>query len=435
MAPWSRRSFVRSAGLAAAGALSCGPALFAQRRPPLSSRYSDLQPSFPVRVLPLVSQRSVGTLARGRPSSTGGLRIELRAGARPLRFAIDGGDGAPRALDCRVGRRRDRRQLVGPRQQRQRGDSDVDGRDDGARHPRHLLRGAVHRATTRENYARDLLYLIKNYGDRRHWDCFLLHEHEDGTVGPVFKSFRTILLPTPAPTATASRAPSPTTRQTMCGGGRPMRSASCCAARFRSADAARRFAARSADPGRRLRRHRAVRQLRVARHLAPARGELHGARPGLLVSGQPGVRQHRVSASRARTRATCRRRLRPAAASTTGPRSGSRSGRERQPRAGSPTRSTRPSASRRRRRCRTSKQRVLPRLHQFVQRVARRASVRADEEPRGADRRRARARLSQSATTGAIVWTPWRSSGLIARHCATSHEEPRTIAQDVGFAR
>jgi hypothetical protein len=45
-------------------------------------------------------------------------------------------------------------------------------------------------------YARDLLYLIKNYGDRRHWDCFLLLEHADGSVGPVFKSFRTILLPT-----------------------------------------------------------------------------------------------------------------------------------------------------------------------------------------------------------------------------------------------
>src|SRR5262249_56251884 len=43
------------------------------------------------------------------------------------------------------------------------------------------------------NYARDLLYLIKTYGDRRHWDCFLLHEHADGSVGPVFKSFRTIL--------------------------------------------------------------------------------------------------------------------------------------------------------------------------------------------------------------------------------------------------
>jgi hypothetical protein len=38
-----------------------------------------------------------------------------------------------------------------------------------------------------QNYARDLLYLIRNYGDRRHWDCFLLHEHADGTVGPVFK--------------------------------------------------------------------------------------------------------------------------------------------------------------------------------------------------------------------------------------------------------
>ncbi len=47
-----------------------------------------------------------------------------------------------------------------------------------------------------ETYASDLLYLIKNYGDRRHWDCFLLLEHADGSIGPVFKSFRTILLPT-----------------------------------------------------------------------------------------------------------------------------------------------------------------------------------------------------------------------------------------------
>jgi hypothetical protein len=43
------------------------------------------------------------------------------------------------------------------------------------------------------NYARDVLYLIKNYGDRRHWDCFLLPEYESGKVGPIFKSFRTIL--------------------------------------------------------------------------------------------------------------------------------------------------------------------------------------------------------------------------------------------------
>ena len=111
-------------------------------------------PSFPVRVLPLVSQRSVGTLARGRASSARGFRIELRAGARPLRFAIHGGDGAPRALDCGVRRRRHRRQLVGAGQQRQRGHSDVDGRDEGARHPRRLLRGTVRRRSRAELRAR-----------------------------------------------------------------------------------------------------------------------------------------------------------------------------------------------------------------------------------------------------------------------------------------
>lgn len=44
-------------------------------------------------------------------------------------------------------------------------------------------------------YAQDILYLIRNYGDRRHWDCFLLLENADGRQGPVFKSFRTILPP------------------------------------------------------------------------------------------------------------------------------------------------------------------------------------------------------------------------------------------------
>jgi hypothetical protein len=45
------------------------------------------------------------------------------------------------------------------------------------------------------NYARDIQYLITEYGERRHWDCFLLLEHADGTVGPVFKSFFTSLPP------------------------------------------------------------------------------------------------------------------------------------------------------------------------------------------------------------------------------------------------
>ncbi|PYR36136.1 MAG: hypothetical protein DMF93_20470, partial [Acidobacteria bacterium] len=47
-----------------------------------------------------------------------------------------------------------------------------------------------------QHYARDLMYLVRNYGDRRRWDCFLLLERADGSSGPVFKSFRTILLPT-----------------------------------------------------------------------------------------------------------------------------------------------------------------------------------------------------------------------------------------------
>ena len=50
--------------------------------------------------------------------------------------------------------------------------------------------------THAQNYARDVLYLIKTYGERRRWDCFLLLSNADESVGPVFKSFRTILLPT-----------------------------------------------------------------------------------------------------------------------------------------------------------------------------------------------------------------------------------------------
>jgi Glycosyl hydrolase family 99 len=42
-------------------------------------------------------------------------------------------------------------------------------------------------------YASDIEYLMRTYGDARKWDSFLLLRHEDGSVGPVFKSFRTIL--------------------------------------------------------------------------------------------------------------------------------------------------------------------------------------------------------------------------------------------------
>jgi hypothetical protein len=44
-------------------------------------------------------------------------------------------------------------------------------------------------------YADDIDYLIRQYGERRRWDCFLLLRHADGAAGPVFKSFRTIVPP------------------------------------------------------------------------------------------------------------------------------------------------------------------------------------------------------------------------------------------------
>ena len=44
-----------------------------------------------------------------------------------------------------------------------------------------------------ESYASDIQYLIAEYGDKRHWDCQLLLRSADGTEGPVFKGFSTVL--------------------------------------------------------------------------------------------------------------------------------------------------------------------------------------------------------------------------------------------------
>lgn len=43
------------------------------------------------------------------------------------------------------------------------------------------------------NYAADINYILREYGERRRWDNFLLLEHADGTATPIFKTFRTIL--------------------------------------------------------------------------------------------------------------------------------------------------------------------------------------------------------------------------------------------------
>ncbi len=42
-------------------------------------------------------------------------------------------------------------------------------------------------------YVDDILYLLREYGEKRHWDALLVLRDEDGREGPVFKSFATIL--------------------------------------------------------------------------------------------------------------------------------------------------------------------------------------------------------------------------------------------------
>jgi len=45
-------------------------------------------------------------------------------------------------------------------------------------------------------FADDVVYLIREYGEKRRWDAFLLLEDADGVARPVFKSFATIVPPT-----------------------------------------------------------------------------------------------------------------------------------------------------------------------------------------------------------------------------------------------
>jgi hypothetical protein len=42
-----------------------------------------------------------------------------------------------------------------------------------------------------DHYAQDVEYLVRRYGDNRHWDAMLLLKNADGREGPVFKSFAT----------------------------------------------------------------------------------------------------------------------------------------------------------------------------------------------------------------------------------------------------
>lgn len=63
-------------------------------------------------------------------------------------------------------------------------------RDHGLQVTFHLEPYKVDRVSS---YADDVLYLLREYGEKRRWDCFLLVEDAAGRVGPVLKSFRTIV--------------------------------------------------------------------------------------------------------------------------------------------------------------------------------------------------------------------------------------------------
>ena len=63
-------------------------------------------------------------------------------------------------------------------------------RDHGIKVTFHLEPYADTRA---RSYADDVLYLVREYGDKRSWDAMLVLADADGREGPVFKSFATIL--------------------------------------------------------------------------------------------------------------------------------------------------------------------------------------------------------------------------------------------------
>jgi hypothetical protein len=44
-------------------------------------------------------------------------------------------------------------------------------------------------------FASDIVYLLREYGEKRRWDAFLMLRNEDGHEGPVFKGFRCIVPP------------------------------------------------------------------------------------------------------------------------------------------------------------------------------------------------------------------------------------------------
>ena len=191
----SRRSFLQSAGVCAAGLLVAPSTIQAQRRQTLADRFSDLKRHFLFEYYPWyrtnpwehwewaghkppldLSSNYVPALGPYDSRSTAVLEQHAR-------WIADAGVGA---IDVSWWGPESRDNEVIPRLM-----------DVMAAHDIHVAFYIEPYSDDHpRTYSNDILYLIRNYGDRRKWDCFLLLENEDGSTGPVFKSFQTIRPPT-----------------------------------------------------------------------------------------------------------------------------------------------------------------------------------------------------------------------------------------------
>ena len=370
-------------------------------------------PALRLRVLPLVRHESVASLGPVGTEAAARPRVHLPAAARRLRLARPGGasnsthGGSPRAGAGAINI-----SWWGPGSFEDRAVPlimDVMRDHDIARRRSISSRTAIDRVT---RYAEDVLYLLREYGEKRHWDAFLLLEDASGHVGPGPEE-----LPDDR-AARGPRLPRPDLHRARLG------------ARHRLAPADRRGAG---DAARRLRRRSPCSPTSATssgcgtagfdgmaiydnyvrpstwRSLARAcssRGQVFSfnTNPGfdgihlrtvepdscyVPSSLEPGGRLRLVRA--AGTGTTPHTRASPA----------------------SPSRLRRRSACRRTPASATPG-RILPRVHQLVQRVARGPPVRADARRRRAHRRRSG---TSGTTTRARATTGWRRSRTCWRWC------------------
>jgi hypothetical protein len=88
-----------------------------------------------------------------------------------------------------------------------------------------------YRSDRGERWSSDIQYLLREYGEKRRWDALLILRDADGSEGPLFKGFGTILPERVRDCFTASSTAWTSSPPTPPGGGRTTACARRCAAR------------------------------------------------------------------------------------------------------------------------------------------------------------------------------------------------------------